>query len=225
MCWLGSRRRCIHPWTIASLLALFVAGTSVPVARGGAPDVQTLRYDITSTPLFIFNLEFVADYFFPVEPAEIVKTRFHLTFNTTTSAGNFPAQDIALMLQPPVPSPVPGDPNVLTKIYTGGDFGWQGSSGTFTYNAETDDLDGVALPAPPGSDALLYALTLFNARRLIDPSDLTPMGGQFLDSWIEVDFVFIPEPTTTASAGLLVAAAVGAAGRRGRARPRPNCRK
>jgi hypothetical protein len=188
-----------------------------------AQPVQTLRYDLPTAPLFIFNLEFLQDFFFPVEPAQIVKTRFHLVFNTQTSAGDFPAQDIALELTPPVPSPVPGDPNLLTKTFTGGnDFGWTGS-GTFTYDAETDALNGVAIPAPPGSDALLYQIRTLNARRLTDPGDLTPLGGQFIDSWVEVDYALIPEPgaalcVTVAGAGMALlrlrrTARAGAAGR------------
>ena len=167
-------------------------------------NVQTLRYDLPGAELHIFNLEILQDFGFPVEPAQIVKTRFHLVFHTQTSAGQFPAQDIALELQPPIPSPVPGSPKLLTETFTGGDdFGWSGN-GTFTFGGETDLLNGVALPAPPGSFSLLYAIRTFNARRLADPGDLTPLGGQFVDSWVEVDFVFVPEPSSA-----LVAAATG----------------
>ena len=158
--------------------------------------VHTLRYDLPETPLFIFNLGVLLDFGFPVEPAEVVKTRFHLVFRTQTAGGNFPAQDIALRLEPPIPSSVPGE--LLNKTFTGGaDFGWSGT-GTFTFNGETDALDGVAVPAPPGSLFLLYAIEIFNARRITDPGDLTPIGGQFINSYVEVDYVLIPEPSLMA---------------------------
>ena len=171
-------------------------------AQAQAP-VETIRYDLPETPLFIFNLGVLLDFGFTVEPAEIVKTRFHLVFNTQTSAGNFPAQDIALRLEPPIPSPIPGDPGLLNKTFTGVDFGWSGT-GTFTFDGETDDLDGVALPAPPGSAFLLYAIEIFNARRLTDPGDLTPIGGQFVGSYVEIDYVLIPEPSMALAGALPV---------------------
>ena len=63
------------------------------------------------------------------------------------------------------------------------------------FDGETDDLDGVALPAPPGSAFLLYAIEIHHARRITDPGDLTPIGGQFVGSYFEVDYVLIPEPS------------------------------
>ncbi len=189
-----------------AIAASFTLFAWLPTAPARAQPVQTLRYDLPGAELHIFNLEILQDFFFPVEPAEIVKTRFHLVFNTQSSAGSFPAQDIALELQPPVPSPTaPGE--LLTEVFTGGaDFGWSGSTGTFTFDGETDALDGVAVPAPKGAFALLYAIRTFNARRLTDPGDTTPLGGQFIDSWIDVDYVLIPEPS-----GAVVLGACGAA--------------
>ena len=188
----------------AVLVALsFTIFSSLPsrTAHAGAP-VETVRFDLPDTPLFVFNLGVLLDFAFPVEPAEIVKTRFHLVFNTHTSAGSFPAQDIALRLEPPIPSPIPGDPGLLSKTFTGADFGWSGSTGTFRFNGETDDLDGVALPAPPGAGFLLYAIEIFNARRITDPGDPTPIGGQFVNSYVEVDYVLIPEPSAMAGLAL-----------------------
>ena len=164
-----------------------------PAAQARVP-VETVRYDLPETPLFVFNLGVLLDFGFPVEPAEVVKTRFHLVFNTQTAAGIFPAQDIALRLEPPIPSPIPGNPELLSRNFTGAGLGWSGT-GTFTFDGETDDLDGVALPAPPGSLSLLYAIEIFNARRITDPGDFTPIGGQFVGSYVEVDYVLIPEPT------------------------------
>ena len=187
------------PQYVVMLVALsftIVSWLPTRTAHAQPQAVQTLRYDLPETPLFIFNLGVLLDFGFPVEPAEVVKTRFHLLFQTQTAGGNFPAQDIALRLEPPIPSPVPGE--LLNKTFTGGaDFGWSGT-GTFTFNGETDALDGVAVPAPPGSQFLLYAIEIFNARRITNPADLTPIGGQFINSYVEVDYVLIPEPSMMA---------------------------
>ena len=40
------------------------------------------------------------------------------------------------------------------------------------------------------------SVEIFNARRINDPGNTTPLGGQFVNSWIEVDFVLVPEPST-----------------------------
>src|SRR6187402_1694315 len=149
---------------LATLSFTIVSWVPTRTAHAQPQPVQTVRYDLPETPLFIFNLGVLLDFGFPVEPAEVVKTRFHLVFQTQTAGGNFPAQDIALRLEPPIPSPVPGE--LLNKTFTGGaDFGWSGT-GTLTFNGETDALDGVAVPAPPGSQFLLYAIEIFNARRI-----------------------------------------------------------
>ena len=203
---------------LLSLAALsFTIFSWVPGSTAQAQPVQTIRYDLPSAPLNIFNLGIVLDFFFTPEPAEVVKTRFHLVFDAQTPAGNFPAQDIALRLEPPIPSPVPGSPDLLNVTFTGGaDFGWSGSTGTFTFDGETDALDGVAIPVPKGTFARLYLVEIFNARRLTDPGDLTPLGGQFVDSWIEVDFVLIPEPSTLAFSMAPAAIALLARGPRSR---------
>ena len=186
--------------SLLSLAALsFTVFSWIPGSTLRAQPVQTVRYDLPSAPLNVFNLGIVLDFFFTPEPAAVEKTRFHLVFDAQTPAGNFPAQDIALRLEPPIPSPVPGSPDLLNVTFTGGaDFGWSGSTGTFTFDGETDALDGVAIPVPKGTFARLYLVEIFNARRITDPGDLTPLGGQFVDSWIEVDFVLIPEPSALA---------------------------
>ena len=197
------------PQYVVMLVALsftIVSWLPTRTAHAQPQPVQTLRYDLPETPLFIFNLGVLLDFGFPVEPAEVVKTRFHLVFQTQTAGGNFPAQDIALRLEPPIPSPIPGDPGLLNKTFTGADFGWTGSTGTFTFDGQSDDLDGVALPAPPGSMFLLYAIEIFNARRISDPGDLTPIGGQFINSYVEVDYVLIPEPSAMTGLALPVIA-------------------
>jgi hypothetical protein len=207
------------PMRAAKLLALaamsFTIFSWLPARTAQAQPVQTVRYDLPTAPLHIFNLGILLDFFFTADPAQVVKTRFHLVFDAQTAAGNFPAQDLALRLEPPIPSPVPGSPDLLNVTFTGGaDFGWSGSTGTFTFDGETDALDGVAIPAPKGSSSLLYLVEIFNARRIADPGDLTPLGGQFVDSWIEVDFVLIPEPSTLAGS-LALAAIVGMRRRHG----------
>ena len=63
---------------------------------------------------------------------------------------------------------------------------------------------GVTLPAPPGAAFLLYAIEIHNARRITDPGDLTPIGGQFVGSYVEVDYVLIPEPSMLLAATLPV---------------------
>src|SRR5687767_6727209 len=116
----------------------------LPSETALAQPLQTVRYDLPATPLHIFNLGVVLDFFFPPDPSvEVVKTRFHLVVNTQTGAGNFPAQDLARRLEPPIPSPIPGDPNLLNVTFTGGnDVGWSGNTGTFTFGGQTDALDG-----------------------------------------------------------------------------------
>src|SRR5688572_10147155 len=113
-------------WTSISLIS-FTIVSWLPARSAPAQPVQTVRYDLPSTPLHVFNVGVVLDFFFTPAPfAEVVKTRFHLVFDTQTAAGNFPAQDLALRLEPPIPSPtVPGE--LLNVTFSGGaDFGWSG---------------------------------------------------------------------------------------------------
>jgi hypothetical protein len=42
--------------------------------------------------------------------------------------------------------------------------------------------------------ALLYGIGLFNSGRLTDPNDVSPLGGRFVQSYIEVDYMAVPEP-------------------------------
>jgi hypothetical protein len=184
------------PVVASTWLLLFASPLLV---RPADAQTLTLRYDLASAPLEIFGLEFLQEFAFPVEPADIVKTRFHLVYDTTS----FPSQEIALGLQPPIFSDDPGSGGFLTEVFTGADFGWSGT-GHKTFDGETDVLNGEAIPAPPGSAFLLYAVSYFNARRLADPSDIAPIGGQFTDSWIEVDYVLraVPEPASSAWIGL-----------------------
>jgi hypothetical protein len=172
---------------------------------------RTERYDLPDIDLSTIGNELVLDYLFPAIPAEIVRTRFNLTFETETPGGSFDAAKIGLILQPPIDDPLDPDDRVLTLFQTGADFGWSGA-GTFTFTGETDELNGPILPAPPGTSAMLYGLTLFHADRLTDPNSFAPLGGQFVDSHVEVDYIVIPEPATQFMAivfcGVLAAGAV-----------------
>jgi hypothetical protein len=166
-------------------------------AAGQSPPIRTERFDLPEGELGAFGNEIVFDFLFPPIPTTIVNTRFHLTFETDTAFGSFDAADIGLILQPPIDDPVdPGD-RVLTLFQTGADVGWSGA-GTFTFTGETDALDGPVLEAPPGAGALLYGVTLFHADRLTDPNNTSPLGGRFVDSYIEVDYLGVPEPATLA---------------------------
>jgi hypothetical protein len=171
-------------------------------ALGQPPVVRTERLDLPGGDLGLVGLELVLDYFVPPVPARVVNTRFDLTFETETPAGSFDAADIGLILQPPIDDPLAPDDRVLTLFRTGADFGWSGT-GTFTFTGQTDALNGPLLPAPPGAGALLYGLVLFHADRLTDPNDLSPLGGRFVDSFIEVDYVVVPEPTAAALCWLI----------------------
>lgn len=180
--------------------ALLVGGVS-GAAHAGA--VETIRYDLVTAPLGLFGNEFVQDFFYPAVDSEIVATRFHLEFITSTPAGEFDAANIGLALQPPVPDPN-GGPQVLTGFFTGADFGWSGS-GTFTIDFETDSLNGGVIDFPPDAAALLYGVYYYNALSQQDPPIFAPLGGQFIGSYIEVEYVEIPAP-----AGAAILAPLGA---------------
>lgn len=165
---------------------------SVGVPASGAP-VQTLRFDLTPTPLAVFNLELVQDFLMPTtQQIEVVSSRINLNFDTETSFGSFDAANFGLLLNPPVLDP--SSPTGLAyEIFSGADFGWSGS-GQFTYYEEFDRLNGTSVAPLPGSTGLLYAIQYFNALRLQDEGDLSPMGGVLTDSWVEVDFRAVPTP-------------------------------
>jgi hypothetical protein len=185
-------------WRAVLAIALISAG-AVPAH---AQAVQTARYDFPGSELSTAGNELYLDYLFPPLPAEIVKTRFHLTYEVDDAAG-FDAALMGFVFQPPIDDPNADDDRVLTVYRTGEDFGWSGT-GTFTFVGETDELNGQVLEAPPGASAMLYGLGLFHAARLTDPDNILPIAGRFASSYIEVDYVLIPEP----SAGSLLIVAV-----------------
>ncbi len=173
---------------------LLIIGATSTGALAGA--VQTIRYDLIGAPLGFFGNEIVQDFFYPAVDSEIVTTRFHLEFVTSTTTGDFNAANIGLALQPPVPDPE-GGPQVLTGFFTGADFGWSGS-GTFSIDFETDALNGGVIDFPPDTVALLYGVSYYNALSQQDPPVFEPLGGQFIASYIEVDYVEVPSPGAAA---------------------------
>lgn len=187
ICFAGARR--------ISLLTAVMLGPAIAPYIASAQDARTERYDLLGLDLSILGNEIVLDYFFPAVPAEIVETRFELTFEVDDAGAPFDAAKIGLILQPPIDDPNDPDDRVLTLFRTGADFGWSGG-GTFTFSGATDELNGPILDFPPGTFAMLYGVTLFHADRLSDPNDVSPLGGRFVDSVIEVDYVVVPEPST-----------------------------
>jgi hypothetical protein len=177
-------------------------------------EVNTLRYDLPGLDLGTVGNELTLDYAFPPVAADIVSTRFSLTFESDALAG-FDAARIGLILQPPIDDPASDDDRVLTLVRSGSDFGWSGT-GTFVFQGETNELNGRVLDAPPGSSALLYGITLFNSARLTDPNDFSPIGGRFVASHIELDYVAIPEPRSQQLVMVALLASLLAA------RPRPS---
>jgi hypothetical protein len=173
------------------MLALLICQASL--ARAIGQEIRTVRYDLPEIDLSLVGNEVVLDYFFPPLPAQIVTTRFDLTFESESPDG-FDASTIGIILQPPIDDPIASDERLLTFIQTGAYFGWSGS-GTFEFTGTNDELNGSVLEAPPASAALLYGVVLFNAARLTDPNDATPLGGRFVASHIEVDYVIVPEPS------------------------------
>jgi hypothetical protein len=213
--------QCVVRRLFAGLTSLATMFLTASIASAQSPSTETLRYDLPDGDLGAFGLEIALDYLFPPIPARIVNTRFELTFETETPLGSFDAADIGLILQPPIDDPVDPADRVLTLFLTGEDFGWSGA-GTFTYSDQTDVLNGPVLDAPPGAGALLYALTLFHANRLTDPNDASPLGGRFVDSFIEIDYVAVPEPATVMLlAAILPAMLLSGAARAGRANRNP----
>jgi uncharacterized protein (TIGR03382 family) len=183
--------------------SLLATATATAAPSG---DVNTVQFDITEAGLGLFGVQFTTDYLIPVEDIEdrmIVGTRFHLEFNTNHEFGDLPdAADIQLEVQPPIEN----IENILQV--SGADLGWSGQ-GTFTADFETDFFDGEpVLDFPEGTE---FGLLFF---RIISLNDDDPaLGGQFTNSYFQLDFAPIPAPPTLAM--LSLAFAVGRRRRRG----------
>jgi|GEM_PF-3181533 len=164
------------------------------LTAGAAAQTQTIRYDFTTTPLAVFNFEFTADYLFPIEATEVTATRLHIEFQTNTFAGEYDAANMGLYFQAPVQDP--SHPTGLATVpVLGSDLGFSGN-GVFTADVDLPALNGMVIPALPGDTAFLYGITYFHGPHLTNPDDFTPMGGQHLNSYLEVDY--IPAPATAA---------------------------
>lgn len=191
---------------------LFVRAVIAVLPVLGASSVpawaEVVRFDITETSLGFFGQQFAVDYFTPladVQDMQITNTRLHLEFNTAGVGGNLAdAANIAIDFQPPTV-------NLPILTVSGADLGWQGQ-GQFIGDFETDFLNEPILDFsvidPPPDFVLWFA-------RIISLDDNNPqLGGQFSNSFIEVELVPIPEPATFAMSSIGLFAVAGRRRRR-----------
>jgi hypothetical protein len=197
----------MKPSTAASrvVVALVTIAVMSTFAWPASPDIMTVNLPLPGAPLGIFGLSFLADHAIPVDQIEgrrIVSTRMHLEFNTNHPLGSLAdAATIQIDLQPPI-EPFyeelcigcgPGGTDILQKSnflhVTGADLGWSGT-GLFIADYETDFLNGQPiLDFPQGTDFSLWLVGLINI------SSTSPaLGGQFTNSFIEVDLAPVPGP-------------------------------
>jgi hypothetical protein len=174
-------------------------------AAPAAADVVTLRFDLPEAPLAFFGVEFSADYAVSTNDVPggfILDSRMHLEFNTEHQDGSFhDAADLLVQFQPPVE----GLPfwNV-----SGADLGWSGT-GSFVGDISTSELNLPLLDFPPDSFSLWFV-------RIVSADENNPLlGGQLLNSYIEVDVDVVP-----CSPGIALLALGLARQRRSRERPR-----
>lgn len=178
-----------------------VAIAAALVGLGASAPAETIRFDITETGLGIFGLQFTSDFLTPVEDVQdmrITETRMHLEFSSDHPFGNIPdAADIAVQFQAPIVD--------IARILTvsGADLGWSGT-GSFVGDATSTLLNDDILDfsdQPPGAFALWFM-------RIVNLNDDMPrLGGNFANSYIEVDLAPIPEPATLLSLTLIGLAA------------------
>jgi hypothetical protein len=155
---------------------------ALTLAASAAGDVVTLRFDLPEAPLAFFGLEFSADYAVSTDEVPggvILESRMHLEFNTEHQEGSFhDAADLLIQFQPPVE----GLPfwNV-----DGADLGWSGT-GSFAGDITTNELNLPLLDFPPNSFSLWFV-------RILSVDENNPLlGGQLLNSYIEVDVDVVP---------------------------------
>ncbi|MCG8407932.1 MAG: PEP-CTERM sorting domain-containing protein [Phycisphaerales bacterium] len=182
--------RTLFPASMVIILAI--------AANARPASAEAVRFDITDLQLGFFGQQFSVDYatdFAEIENKVITKTRMHLEFNTSGPIGGDlgDAANIAIDFQPPTI-------NLPILQVSGADLGWQGQ-GQFTADFETDLLNEPFLDfGNPPPDLVLWFARIFSL------DDANPaLGGQFSNSFIEVELAPIPEPATFAmlSAGLL----------------------
>lgn len=194
--------------SIKSLAPVGVLLASTAPVFAGAPQVQTLRLNISSTPLAIYNFAQFEDYPIPGLDATVIATRIHLEFHTQTFFGEFDAANFGLALIAPIDAPEPGDA-LVSHAMVGSELGWAGS-GEFVYDAPIPIAGELLTPGFPGAP-LFFGLDYFHPFNVTDPPPANPMqlGGQLFNSYFEIDYILdVPAPgavTALAPAGLLAA--------------------
>ena len=177
------------PRALAVCGALAAAGLTLPFAAGV---VTTYQFDLTEAPLGFFGLEFSSDFLIEsndIIGGQIVDVRMHLEFNTSNPAGSMAdAANLEIQFQPPVEG-------VPFWNVSGADLGWSGT-GSFVGDISTDTLNLPILDLPPDSFSLWFV-------RIINNNDAAPqLGGQLMNSYIQVDVEVIPAPASALALGL-----------------------
>ncbi len=130
----------------------------------------------------------------PVEGTIITNTQFDITY---ASDGITPASDIAIDVSAPV------DGRFREVHITGADLGFGSGPGTFTGMFETDELNGEVWQFPDFSNSLIDI-------RIDSVAGGIQGIGFFQDSFINMDVIPVPEPSTL---GLLTLGIIGLVGR------------
>lgn len=163
--------------------ATLLLATLATAATTGVCFGDTARFDIINLPLAGSSLIEV-DHLGPGGRAVITNTRFVLNYDTLGE--EYFADDIVVGLQAPVVEPVlpPTHPSGLpTELFSGAGIGWFGH-GAFTADFTTDAFNGVTVD---GDFGLYLVILTFS-------SPATVMGGQFTNSYIEVEYTPGPGP-------------------------------
>ncbi len=116
----------------------------------------------------------------PVEGTVITNTQFDITY---VSDGITPASDIAIDVSAPV------DGRFREVHITGADLGFGSGPGTFTGMFETDELNGEVWQFPDFSNSLIDI-------RIDSVAGGIQGVGFFQDSYINMDVIPVPEPST-----------------------------
>jgi len=138
---------------------------------------------------------FFVSFFGPVGGTIITNTQFDITY---VSDGITPASDIVIGVSAPV------DMQSREFHITGADLGFGSGSGTFTGTFETDELNGEVRQEFPDIPSVIN-LTIDS----VAGGGIRGVGF-FQDSFINLDVIPVPEPSTL---GLLTLGIVGLVGR------------
>lgn len=172
----------IRAFVLAQSALLAFAGLTA--SAGVAP--STFRFDLTEAPLGFFGQVWSQDSLVPVadiRDMQIVETRVHLEFNTTSVIDFHDAAAFLLQFQPPTI-------NVPVIDFLGADMGWSGL-GIFTADVISTAANEPILDFPPDAEFSLWFM------RVVSADDRNPfLGGELTGSFIEVDLVPVPEPST-----------------------------